>query len=572
MERLKVEMDSPGMSEAQIAWLRRQEIQFRVSQILALSSSLEVAAREILMYLVHLWQWDCGVFWERNPKHGELVAAACWIPKHPTASTDMEPPIADVPEWHADLSDISAEARFDWMESALAKGFRSNFFFPILCGNAIQAQLGFFSCEPRPQESGFVEIAADLSSRIGPFLERLCMEAALKDNQEKLRESQKQDAIGRLAGGVAHDFNNLLTAINGYSELLLSKMPPSNSFRSHIEEIHKAGLRAALLTNQLLAFSRKQMLIPQVINLSTVATEMRSRLEDILGKEIHLEMRLATDLKPVKIDPAQMRQVLVNLILNARDAMPTGGKLILETADVPASQFSGKTMQGLHTGEYVRVSIADTGRGMDEPTLCHLFEPFFTTKEPGKGPGLGLSTVEGIIRQSGGVITVHSEIGYGATFNLFLPVYKHVNSRDIIQKDAVEVPSARRETILLVEDEEAVRRLVLEILVSQGYEVLEAQGGPEALRIEREHPDRIDLLLTDLIMPGMHGREVSEAIKIRRPDIHVLFMSGYTEDAITRHGVESSDYAFLQKPFSPSALVEKVGRCLGFQKPYSERN
>ena len=554
---------------AQKAAERRQEMQLKVTHILALSASDEKAAHDLLSLLGHDWEWEFGVFWQldhktdsphplkywRQPESGELPERGS-----PLAG---EAPFSNLPLWIPDLESIPEGERTVWTRSALEKGFRSAFVFSILANGKIQARLEFFSRRPRRQDPDIIEMASTVANQISPFMERVRAEEALKESQDQLRHSQKMEAIGRLAGGVAHDFNNLLTAINGYSDLILAGLEPSSPIRSQVEEIHKAGLRAASLTNQLLVYSRRQVLTPQVVNLNTVISDMGKLLKRLIGEDIHLEMRLDPELKLVKIDPGQMGQVIMNLAVNSRDAMPTGGQLVLETANNKVTESPEDIRLNLPPGEYVRVSVLDNGRGMDESTKAHLFEPFFTTKEPGKGTGLGLSTVDGIIQQSGGGITMHSELGKGTSFNLYLRVEaEESESHPPSEIFSGKADARGRETILLVEDEDGVRNLAKEILVAQGYNVLAADGGPEALRLEAEYAGTIHLLLTDFIMEGMNGRQVYEALATRRPDIKVLFMSGYTEDAIARHGVATSAYAFLQKPFSPTALVHKVSRAL----------
>ena len=377
----------------------------------------------------------------------------------------------------------------------------------------------------------------------------------------QLRQSQKLEGIGQLAGGIAHDFNNLLTAINGYSSLALQRIEGNPSVRTYLEEIKKAGDRAANLTRQLLAFGRKQILQPLPLSLNDIVTDMSKMLRRLIGEDIQLSAKLATDLKRVKADPGQIEQVLVNLIVNARDAMPQGGKLTIETANAELDREYASTHVGVLAGAYVVLAVSDTGTGMDEQVRKQIFEPFFTTKEKGKGTGLGLSTVYGIVKQSGGNIWVYSEPNHGTTFKVYLPALASTPKSSEVK--VVEAPMPRgTETVLLVEDEEVVRGLARQILEDAGYRVLVAQQGEEAIRLCIEDAKEIHLLLTDVVMPGAGGKEVADRLGSLRPGIKVLFMSGYTDEAIVHHGVLDSNVKFIQKPFSPAALARKVREVL----------
>ena len=387
-----------------------------------------------------------------------------------------------------------------------------------------------------------------------------------KQLEEQLRQSQKMEAVGRLAGGVAHDFNNLLTIISGYSDLLLDTLPKPERSRTHVEEIKKAGNRAATLTRQLLAFSRSQVLAPQVLDLNAVVTNVDKMLRRLIGEDVDLVAVLGENLGNVRADPGQLEQVLMNLAVNARDAMPQGGKLTIETANTTLDAAYARTHMTVVPGEYVMLAVSDTGIGMDANTQAHIFEPFFTTKEQGKGTGLGLATVYGIIKQSGGYVWVYSEPGLGATFKIYLPRVAQP-SKDTGQRNAVESPGKGNETILLVEDEPALRAMVRSVLESKGYQVLEARHGEDALMVAELHRGTIDLLLTDVVMPGMSGRELAEHLVNARRETKVLYMSGYTDDAIVHHGVLGSDMAFLQKPFSPESVARKVRQVLDAPPP-----
>jgi PAS domain S-box-containing protein len=379
--------------------------------------------------------------------------------------------------------------------------------------------------------------------------------------EEQLLQAQKMEAVGRLAGGVAHDFNNLLTAIMGYSELALDALPEDHPEHNHIEEIRKAGERAAALTRQLLAFSRKQIFEPEVLCLNEVVSGMTKMLKRMIPEDVELVAVLDPGLERVKLDPTQMEQVLLNLAVNARDAMPGGGKLTLETANVELDVAYAKSHPEVQPGHYVMLAVSDTGCGMDEATKARIFEPFFTTKEKSKGTGLGLSTVYGIVKQSGGSIFVYSEPGKGTAFKIYLPRVEEALEPQRASAGPREQPKGA-ETVLVAEDDETLRRLIYEILQSSGYAVLEAGRGEEALRLAGEHAGPIHLLITDMVMPGMGGREVAGRLAALRPGTRVLFVSGYTDDAIVRHGVLESGLAFLQKPFVPEALLRKVREVL----------
>jgi two-component system cell cycle sensor histidine kinase/response regulator CckA len=379
--------------------------------------------------------------------------------------------------------------------------------------------------------------------------------------EEQLAHAQRMEAIGHLAGGVAHDFNNLLTVVTGYSELMLRRLGAESPVRQEIEQIKKAGERATTLTRQLLAFSRKQMLQPRVLDLNAVLSDVERLLRRLIGENIQLTMVLGPDLKRVKADPGQMEQIIMNLAVNARDAMPQGGMLTVGTANVVLDEDYASQHVDVQPGQYVMLAVSDTGIGMDDHIRSHIFEPFFTTKVKGKGTGMGLSTVYGIVKQSGGYIWVYSEPNQGSTFKIYLPRVDDPIETQEAANLADELPTGA-ETVLLVEDEEAVRSLVCRVLRASGYTVLESLNPADALRMAREHPDPIHLLLTDVVMPQMSGREVANHVIVLRPSTKVLFISGYTDDAIVHHGVLDPKTAFLHKPFSPDDLARKVREVL----------
>jgi PAS domain S-box-containing protein len=391
-------------------------------------------------------------------------------------------------------------------------------------------------------------------------------EDALKASEEKLRQSQKMEAVGRLAGGVAHDFNNLLTAINGFSDLLLMSVPKEDGKRVHIEEIRKAGGRAAELTSQLLSFSRKQVLAPRVLDLNAVVSGMETMLRRLIGENIGFTTRLDPALPSVVADPGQMEQVILNLVLNARDAMPDGGELVVATEKLRlADGDRPQSLLEVPSGEYALLDVIDNGTGMDAETQSRLFEPFFTTKSKDKGTGLGLSTVYGAVKQSNGSINVETAPGEGTRFSIYLPAAaKQAKPGKARLRERALNSIGGSETILLVEDEDAVRRLVRDVLEVGGYEVFEAPGGEQALELlaSRIKDKPVHLLLTDVVMGGMSGRELAERLNALRPDTKVLFMSGYTEDAIIRHGIFTAQASFIGKPFSPAAIAAKVREVL----------
>jgi two-component system cell cycle sensor histidine kinase/response regulator CckA len=379
--------------------------------------------------------------------------------------------------------------------------------------------------------------------------------------EEQFRQAQKMEAVGRLAGGIAHDFNNLLTVIIGYSDVVLARVHAPDPLHAFIDQIKKAGARAASLTRQLLAFSRKQMLVPEVLDLNLVLADMGKMLGRLIGEDVSLKVSPDPALRKVKVDRGQMEQVIVNLAVNARDAMPQGGKLTIETRNVALDERAAAANPETPAGRYVLLAVSDTGCGMDEATKARIFEPFFTTKGPEKGTGLGLATVYGIVKQSGGRIEVYSEVGTGTTFKIYLPFAKEETRAR--KSSAGRVASGRgTETVLLAEDEEGVRTLAKLVLERNGYKVLEARHGAEALMICQQYQGPIHIMVTDVVMPNMSGRQLADRLSALRPGIRLLFLSGYTDEAIVHHGVLDGDTPFLQKPFVPDALALKVREVL----------
>ncbi|HEY3219657.1 MAG TPA: response regulator [Gemmatimonadales bacterium] len=383
-----------------------------------------------------------------------------------------------------------------------------------------------------------------------------------KQLEEQLLQSQKMEAVGQLAGGVAHDFNNILTAIVGYTDLLAAEFGGNAQQLEDLEEIRKAARRAAALTRQLLAFSRKQVLEPRIIDLNSVVLNLDKMLRSLISENIALQTALAPDLAMARADPNQIEQVIMNLALNARDAMPEGGTLTIETRNATLDQAYANQHVSVVPGEYVMLAVSDTGCGMDADTQGRIFEPFFTTKPPGRGTGLGLSTVYGIVKQSGGNIWLYSEPGKGTTFKVYLPASEGAPEEG--GKSAPAATTQRGEgTVLLVEDDEQLRRLTHRALAGAGYTVLEADRGSTALDIARRHKGRIDLLVTDVVMPDMNGRKLADSLMAARPAVRVLFMSGYPEGAIANRGMLEHGVAYLAKPFTTEAITRKVREVLG---------
>ena len=379
--------------------------------------------------------------------------------------------------------------------------------------------------------------------------------------EEQFRQAQKMEAVGRLAGGVAHDFNNLLTVITGYSDLLLSSRDLKDNQRTALEEIRRSAERGGALTSQLLAFSRRQPMQSRAVQINGLVMQIEKMLRRLIGEDIELVTLPQAAQDTVEADPSRLEQVIMNLVVNARDAMPDGGKLTIETGTVNLGDSFSAMQFGVAPGRYVTISITDTGVGMSEETRSHLFEPFYTTKGAGRGTGLGLATAYGIVRQSAGAIGIISELGKGTTARIFLPLFGGESGVAAESQAAGEAPTGA-ETVLLVEDEARVRKLIAGVLASRGYHVLEATRGAEALRLCREYKGKIDLAVVDVVMPEMSGPDLVRQIVPLCKGMRVLFISGYTDEAIVHHGIERTGAAFLQKPFMPDALARKVREVL----------
>jgi signal transduction histidine kinase len=445
------------------------------------------------------------------------------------------------------VKDILEDPLWDpYREVATAHGLRACWSTPIFAGDGGRV-LGTFAMyyrEPRlpePEELRLTEVATHLA---GIAIERRYAEDALQRSEQQLRQAQKMEAVGRLAGGIAHDFNNLLTAIGGYTELLLDKLPPEQ--RDDAEQIRHAADRAGALTKQLLAFTRRQVVQRESLDLNDVVRDMDRLLRRLIGVDVELVSVLATGLTPVEADRSQLEQVVVNLVLNARDAMPRGGKLVISTTEAEG---------------WVRLRVQDTGVGIEAAVRPHIFEPFFTTKEPGRGTGLGLATVLGIVEQQGGRIALETAPGEGATFEVILPASEHA-ARSPAERPAEPRSLVGTETVLVVEDEAIIRSLVVRTLREQGYEVVEARYGSEALERWEERRDDVGLLVSDVVMPGMSGVELAKRLAGDRPELRILLMSGFADPLAGEPLSAPSGSAFLEKPFTPSELLRRVRETL----------
>jgi PAS domain S-box-containing protein len=554
---------------------RRLVCQYAVTQALSESATLEEAVPKVLHAVGETLEWDLCVFWRVDKASGVLRCLDLWsapsVPPDPFIQATWQRVLTrgqGLPGsiWASGKSAWATDAEIgaDSSREAQARyvGFHGSFGFPILVGSEVGGVIEFCSRQVQEPDDELLKMMKDIGLKIGQFAEGARTEGVLRETEAQLRQAQRMEAVGRLAGGMAHDFNNLLTVIRGYSELLLGRLGPADAMRKDTEEIKKAADRATGLTRQLLSFSRRQFVETKVLDLNALVANMDGMLRRLIGED---QVELSAELDPatcfIKADPGQIEQVIMNLVVNARDAMPRGGRLTVETRNVTIGEEVRLDAVGVAPGSYVLLAVRDTGQGMDAEVRSHLFEPFFTTKEKGRGTGLGLSTVYGIVQQSGGSITVESAPGQGAIFRIYFPrVEQEVSEvRAGVERTG---PLPGHETILLVEDEPAVRGLVHETLRLQGYTVLVARHGIEALLASAKCVGPIHLLLTDVVMPQMSGPEVAEKIQIARPEIKVLYMSGYPDHPVFDQDGVSPQAGFLQKPFSPPALIQKVREVL----------
>lgn len=554
---------------------RRLASQYAVTRVLAEAAALDDAVPKIIQAIGESLEWELGVFWKVDRQAGVLRCADVWNAPAcaaeefvlATREQSFKPGMGlpgriwetGQPAW---ISDVASAENFSRSETAAKAGLHGAFAFPIRVGGEVEGVIEFFSGSVQHQDEELLSMMADVGLKIGQFGERTRAEEALRRTEAQLRQAQKMEAVGRLAGGVAHDFNNLLTVIRGYSELIMQRLAPGDASLPDMQEVKKAADRAAGLTGQLLAFSRRQFVAPKIVDLNAIVLNMDGMLRRLIGEDL---VELYTDLDPqiwpMRADAGQIEQVIMNLAVNARDAMPTGGRLTIETRNVTIGTEGRQGTVILEEGAYIRLAVRDSGQGMSEEVQAHLFEPFFTTKETGKGTGLGLSTVYGIVKQSGGVIGFDSQLGQGTTFKIFFPKAEPV--KQTVADGGTIIDQARgRETILLVEDDPAVRGLVDEALRLKGYEVLIARHGIEALLAGAKHLGPIHLLLTDVVMPQMSGPEIAEQLAIARPALKVMYMSGYPDHPIFSKGGVKEGTVFLQKPFTMGALTQKVREVL----------
>ena len=555
---------------------RQLNIQYAISHALAESSSAEQATPKILQVMCDNFGWDVSGLWSVDSREGVLRCAEIWsapnIPLDEFKAASRQLTFAHnvglpgrvwasgQPAW---IADVAQDGNFPRALAAKQAGLHAAFAFPILIGCRVSSVIEIFSREVREPDEDLLRTLAVLGSQLGQFFQRRQLE-------DQLFQSQKLETVGKLAGGIAHDFNSILTAILGQSELLLGDLPAGSPLARSATEINKAAGRAATLTRQILAYGRKAFLRPESLDLNQVIVSMEGMFCDLMGDDVDVRIDPAEGLRAVKADAGQIEQVIMNVAINAREAMPNGGKLTLETSNVSFDQESVGRYPELKPGDYVMLAITDTGTGMSEEVKTRVFEPFFTTKGVGQGTGLGLSTCYGIIKQSGGHISVYSEPGRGTTFKIYLPQVELQKKIPIQRLDSPDLPRGT-ETILLAEDDPALREMAATLLRRLGYTVLTAANGVEALSLNHQRDTgHIDLLFTDVVMPHMSGKELADRVRALYPHTQILFTSAYTENAIVHQGVLDQGVALLQKPFTPSALALKVREVLdqpGARKP-----
>lgn len=551
----------------------RRNLQYAVTQILSEAVTVEDAMSQLVRVICETLDWDFGSLGTIDLQKQSMRFVDLWVSPlvpHDTtpypngdevALSSLAQGIIDSKEsvWGEDITKNPGYAHAEWAEQHKLNTILA---FPIVVDSEVSSIIAIFNRNNLQRDEELITMSANLGKQIGHFIERKRAETALKMSEERLQQAQKMEAIGRLAGGIAHDFNNILTAIIGYSDLTMRRLETDSPLRHNIEEVKKAALRASSLTTQLLAFSRKQVLQPKTLNLNEAVSHVDQMLKRLLGEDIQLLTILDPKLFPVKTDPTQIELALLNLAVNARDAMPNGGKMTIETANVTLDENYTRSRSDVIPGDYVMLAVSDTGHGIDEETQTHIFEPFFTTKPKGKGTGLGLSTVYGIVKQSKGHVWFYTEVDKGTTFKIYLPRVQD-GVVEVKEEKTVDFLTKGWETILLVEDEDAVRNATKAILTMCGYNVLEANDGLAALDVCANYKEPIHLVLTDVVMPRMNGSELATRLSTTLPNTKILFMSGYTDDAIIHHGVLEEGINFIEKPFIPDALARKIREVLG---------
>jgi len=542
--------------------------QHALSDILMQSATLEEARAQVLQTLCENLGWDAGGIWLVDHRANVMRCTQIWSKpgidiKEFKLASDQTPLAPGVglpgriwstrrPVW---IQDIAHDPNFPRYPATIQAGLHGAVGFPVLMGKEVAAVVELFSRNPRACDVNFLPGLATLGNQLGQFLQR-------KQLEGHLLESQKMKTVGRLAGGVAHEYNSILTAIIGQSELLLSDLAPDSPMATSAREIRRAADRAATLTRQLLAYGRKQILQPEVLNLNQVLAEMLGTLQHLMGRDLDIRITPCIGLKTVKIDPGQLELILVNMATNAADAMPKGGRFSLETANVTLDEAYVRPYPGLKTGDYVMLTLSDTGSGMSEETKARVFEPFFTTKKVGQGTGLGLATCYGIIKQSDGHISVSSEPGRGTTFKIYLPEVEMPAQAPLPYLKSLDLPRGT-ETIFLAEDDPSLLEMSASFLRRQGYTVHTAVSSLDALSLKnRRVIGPIDLLLTDVVMPHMSGKELSDRLLAIDPHTRILFTSAFSENAIVSQGILKEGVNVLQKPFTPSALAQKIRQVL----------
>jgi two-component system, cell cycle sensor histidine kinase and response regulator CckA len=530
---------------------RRQTARFSVTRILADADEPDKAMARVVEALGDALGWDRGECWLLDPET-DLLRRACTWRARDAAGAEPEPAGVELTVGRG----VGLVGRaWDGGQAQSSTTDGAALAIPLRGTRGVLGVV-LLTAAQREIDDGLLTAMGDVASRVGLFLERKEADEALQRAEDQLRQALKMEAIGKLAGGVAHDFNNLLTVILGRCMILLPRLPEDTPAHRGVALIQQTAQRAAALTRQLLAFSRKQVLKPQALDLTAVVDGITPMLRRLIGENVELATRL-TAVRHVRADLSQVEQVIVNLAVNARDAMPRGGRLTLETAEVVLDAAQARRHEGAPVGPHVQLKVSDTGIGMDAATLPRIFEPFFTTKGPGQGTGLGLSTVYGIVRQSGGTIWVESQPGRGTTFRVCLPVF----AEPVVPAVAEVAPppvAPGWETVLVVEDEPDVRELACEILRGRGYTVLEAGSPDLAMRVAEAHSGTIHLLLTDVVMPGASGRDLADRLTPLRPKLKVLYMSGYTDHAIVHQGALDPSVAYIPKPFTPDEIARKV--------------